>query len=83
MSITVLLFLQGIEGRSKNPVSLLIDAMTHPGADMGLQWPSLLTWKKTHRAVDHVVLGKGLPGGTWQVHTLFSRHLVYSWSRSI
>lgn len=57
---------QGIEGRSKNPVSLLIDAMTHPGADMGLEWPSLLTWKKTHKSVDHLALGKGQPGGAWQ-----------------
>ncbi|KAL0274747.1 UNVERIFIED_CONTAM: hypothetical protein PYX00_002799 [Menopon gallinae] len=57
---------QGIEGRSRNPVSLLIDSMTHPGADSGLEWPSLLTWKKSRKCMDHIVLGKGLPGGTWQ-----------------
>lgn len=41
--------------------------MSHPGADMGLEWPSLLTWKKTAKSLDHIVLGKGDPGGTWPV----------------
>lgn len=44
--------------------------MTHPGADMGLEWPSLLTWKKTAKTLDHIVLGKGEPGGTWPVSLL-------------
>lgn len=52
--------------------------MTHPGADMGLEWPSLLNWRKTNRSVDHVVLGKGHPGGAWQVRTfctIVAQHL--------
>lgn len=78
VGIILIFRLQGIEGRSKNPVSLLIDAMTHPGADMGLEWPSLLTWRKTHRGVEHVVLGKGQPGGAWQVRlaTVTKMHIT-------
>ncbi|XP_071448297.1 oxidative stress-induced growth inhibitor 1-like [Hetaerina americana] len=57
---------QGLEGRSRNPISLLFDALSHPGADMGLEMPSLLKWRyHPSRRVDHIVLGKGPPGGSW------------------
>jgi len=55
---------QDLEGRSANPVSLLFDTLNHPQADLGLELPSLLNWKfsKTN-AVDHVIIGRGPPGG--------------------
>ena len=61
-------YLQGLEGRSDNPVSLLLDALQKPNADLGVEDPSLLEWRhdSTH-IVDHVVLGRGKPGGVWQV----------------
>jgi hypothetical protein len=62
------IFFQGLEGRSTNPVSILFDALSHPDADIGHELPSLLEWKiRTDLAVDHVVLGRGNPGGAWQV----------------
>ena len=63
------IILQGLEGRSTNPVSILFDALAHPDADLGEDKPSLLEWK--HREdlkLDHVVLGKGCPGGAWKVN---------------
>jgi hypothetical protein len=60
--------LQGLEGRSNNPVSLLMDTLNHPCADLGLELPSLLEWRYHPECqVDHIVLGKGPPGGSWQV----------------
>lgn len=35
----------GLEGRSTNPISLLVDALEHPNADFGLQHKSLLEWR--------------------------------------
>ena len=59
---------EGIEGRSTNPVAVLFDALCRPDADLGLDNPSLLEWvQEKEHAVDHVVLGKGKPGGAWQV----------------
>ena len=59
---------QGLEGRSNNPVSLLMDTLNHPCADLGLELPSLLEWRRHPECqVDHIVLGKGPPGGSWQV----------------
>lgn len=58
---------QGLEGRAPHPLSLLMDALTHPGADLGLELPSLLQWRlHPERRVDHVVLGASPPGGAWQ-----------------
>ncbi|XP_076066320.1 oxidative stress-induced growth inhibitor 2-like [Oratosquilla oratoria] len=58
---------EGLEGRSNNPVAVLFDALHHPEADVGLDNPSALEWRyEPERAVDHVVLGKNLPGGAWQ-----------------
>jgi len=57
----------GLEGRSNNPVSLLLDALQKPEADLGLELPSLLEWRQVEEGkVDHVVLGRGKPGGIWQ-----------------
>ncbi|GLH08918.1 Oxidative stress-induced growth inhibitor 1, partial [Gryllus bimaculatus] len=55
------------QGRARTPLALLLDALERPGADAGLERPSLLRWRlRRERAVDHVVLGKGPPGGAWQ-----------------
>ena len=60
-------FHQGLEGRSNYPVALLLDALQKPEADLGLKNPSLLEWRHVPEArVDHVVLGRGGPGGIWQ-----------------
>lgn len=57
---------EGIEGRSTNPVSLLLDSLEHPCADLGMELPSMLEYKSHPNAqVDHIVLGKGPPGGSW------------------
>ena len=57
-----------MEGRSTNPVSILFDALSHPDADLGDDKPSLLNWQyRQDLKVDHVVLGKGCPGGAWKV----------------
>ncbi len=40
--------------------------LNHPDADTGQEKPSLLEWRKrTDLQLDHVVLGKGRPGGCW------------------
>lgn len=63
----------GIEGRGGGrPLALLMDQLQHPCVDAGLDVPSLLDWRSAsecpeHRIVDHIVLGKGQPGGAWQV----------------
>ncbi|KAL5288192.1 OSGIN2 family protein [Megaselia abdita] len=57
---------EGIEGRGTNPVSLLLDSLEHPCADLGMELPSMLEYKSNdQKIVDHVVIGKGPPGGTW------------------
>ena len=57
-----------LDGRSKNPVSILFDMLTHPDADIGIDETSLLDWKHhPEKAVPHVVLGKTGVGGAWQV----------------
>ncbi|KAF5281837.1 hypothetical protein FQA39_LY05051 [Lamprigera yunnana] len=55
----------GIEGRSTNPIALLLDSLIHPYADVGLELNSLIEWRKRGLEIDHVVLGKGPPGGSW------------------
>lgn len=58
---------QGLEGRASHPLSLLMDALVHPGADQGMELPSLLQWRHhPEQRVDHVVLGTTPPGGAWQ-----------------
>ncbi|XP_068972742.1 oxidative stress-induced growth inhibitor 1-like isoform X1 [Bombus flavifrons] len=62
----------GLEGRTGGrPLALLMDQLQHPCVDAGLDVPSLLTWKSVeqhpeHKVIDHIVLGKGQPGGSWQ-----------------
>lgn len=59
---------EGLEGRSNNPVSVLFDTLNHADADLGVDSPSFLRWirQPSGHDVDHVVLGRGLPGGSWQ-----------------
>ncbi|CAH1269586.1 OSGIN2 [Branchiostoma lanceolatum] len=58
---------EGLEGRSNNPVALLMDSLCHPNADLGMDEPSCLQWNHhPARNISHVVLGKGPPGGAWQ-----------------
>lgn len=75
--------MQGLEGRSNNPVSLLMDTLNHPCADLGLELPSLLGWRRHPECqVDHIVLGKGPPGGSWQVilrKLVIGNNKVYNW----
>lgn len=58
---------EGLEGRSSNPVALLADTLLRPNADIGELNPSSLLWKHDpSKAVRHVVIGRGNPGGFWQ-----------------
>ncbi|XP_022235453.1 oxidative stress-induced growth inhibitor 2-like [Limulus polyphemus] len=58
---------EGLEGRSKNPVSVLFDALLRPEADFGLDFPSVVRWEHhPEQKIGHVVLGKGPAGGSWQ-----------------
>ncbi|KAB0804764.1 hypothetical protein PPYR_01734 [Photinus pyralis] len=36
----------GLEGRSTNPISLLLDSLAQPYADMGLELTPLIEWRK-------------------------------------
>jgi len=59
----------GLEGRSNNPVSLLLDCLQRPQADLGLDLEPLLSWRSEPAAgSNHVVLGRGKPGGVWQTY---------------
>lgn len=56
----------GLEGRSRNPVSLLIDNLMHPDADLGARLQSKIKWRQDPSAkVDHLCLGRGGVGGVW------------------
>ncbi|KAG4066713.1 hypothetical protein HA402_007349 [Bradysia odoriphaga] len=56
----------GLEGRCTNPVSLLLDSLQNPCADLGMDLPSMLRYEyNPENQIDHVVLGKGKPGGSW------------------
>lgn len=57
---------QGLSGRSLNRVSVLFDQLMSPNTDFGGGEKSKLRWEyHPERAIDHVVLGTGLPGGLW------------------
>ncbi|TNN38959.1 Oxidative stress-induced growth inhibitor 2 [Liparis tanakae] len=57
---------EGLEGRSSNPVAVLFDSLLLPDSDFGLDHSSPLEWRyEPERAVPHLVLGKGPPGGAW------------------
>ena len=56
----------GLEGRSNNPISVLFDTLMRPNADIGEDHAPSLTW--THdpsKAIPHIVIGNGKPGGSW------------------
>ncbi|UJR31928.1 hypothetical protein I4U23_019402 [Adineta vaga] len=56
----------GLEGRSRNPVSLLIDNLIHPDADLGAHLQSKIKWRhEPSLSIDHVCLGRGGIGGVW------------------
>lgn len=58
---------EGLEGRSNNQVALLLDTLLCPDADIGELHPSSIRWEyHPSRAVSHVVIGRGNPGGFWQ-----------------
>ena len=65
-----------MEGRSNNPVSLLLDALQKPEADLGMERESLLQWERVGARAEHVVLGRGAPGGVW--HSLAPNLLTVS-----
>ncbi|XP_061076787.1 oxidative stress induced growth inhibitor 1 [Conger conger] len=57
---------EGLEGRSSNPVAVLFDSLLLPDSDFGADYPSPLVWRyEPERAIPHVVLGRGPPGGAW------------------
>ncbi|KAI3369712.1 hypothetical protein L3Q82_024550, partial [Scortum barcoo] len=57
---------EGLEGRSSNPVAVLFDSLLLPDSDFGLEHTSPLEWRyEPERAIPHLVLGKGPPGGAW------------------
>lgn len=57
---------EGLEGRSQSPVALLFDALLRPDTDFGGTADSVLSWKwQEERAIPHLVLGRGPPGGAW------------------
>lgn len=45
----------GLEGRSTNPVSLLLDSLQNPCADIGMTLPSMLTYR--YHAEKQVISG--------------------------
>ena len=57
---------EGLEGRSRNQLALLMDTLLHPNADIGELHPSTLSWKHDQsQHISHVVIGDGKPGGSW------------------
>jgi hypothetical protein len=56
----------GLEGRTRNPVSLLFDHLTHPDVDLGARLQSKLKWRYDKATiVDHLCLGRTDIGGVW------------------
>ncbi|XP_050671598.1 oxidative stress-induced growth inhibitor 1-like [Leptidea sinapis] len=56
----------GLEGRSQNPIPLLLDNLLRPCADLGIQADPLIEWRfDANKEIEHVVLGRGAPGGSW------------------
>lgn len=57
---------EGLHGRSLNPVALLFDQLQRPNVDLGSDQRSCLKWHHhSNKAIKHVVLGSGPPGGSW------------------
>lgn len=58
---------------------MLFDTLNHPEADLGIENPSVVSWTKhSNKEVDHVILGKGVPGGCWQVCKYFYSNIFFS-----
>ncbi|KAF6197609.1 hypothetical protein GE061_008574 [Apolygus lucorum] len=59
---------QCVETRvGSSPLGHLLDHLVRPGADAGLRLPPIVDWvDHPSRALSHVVVGKGPPGGTWK-----------------
>ena len=56
----------GLEGRSRNPVSLLFDNLLHPDADLGANLQSKIKWRHDPSSrIDHLCLGRNGIGGVW------------------
>ena len=72
----------GLEGRSINPVAVLFDTLQRPDADFGSDQPSCLEWRySSSNSVDHIVLGKGRPGGAWDRMSECMETLTVSFSQ--
>ncbi|KAM3920225.1 oxidative stress-induced growth inhibitor 1 [Leptodactylus fuscus] len=57
---------EGLEGRSSSPLALLFDTLLRPDTDFLGDVDSVLKWTlEPERAIPHLVLGKGPPGGAW------------------
>ncbi|KAG7300607.1 hypothetical protein JYU34_014901 [Plutella xylostella] len=57
---------EGLEGRSQNPLPLLMDTLLRPCADMGIPADPLIEWRfDVEKKIEHIVLGRGPPGGAW------------------
>ncbi|XP_034825852.1 oxidative stress-induced growth inhibitor 1-like [Maniola hyperantus] len=66
LEVDLMTLAEGLEGRSQNPIALLVDNLVRPCADLGLQEDPLIEWRyDVEKQIDHVVLGKGPPGGAW------------------
>ncbi|GBP85606.1 Oxidative stress-induced growth inhibitor 2 [Eumeta japonica] len=58
---------EGLEGRSQNPIPILLDSLMRPGADLGFQAEPLVEWRfEPDKQIDHVVLGRSGVGGAWR-----------------
>lgn len=59
---------EGLEGRSNSPAALLFDTLLRPDTDFLGDVDSVLQWTfEPKRAIPHLVLGRGPPGGAWNV----------------
>ncbi|KAM3956624.1 LOW QUALITY PROTEIN: oxidative stress-induced growth inhibitor 1 [Aphomia sociella] len=68
---------EGLEGRSQNPIPLLMDNLLRPCADLGVKADPLIEWKyDVEKQIEHIVLGRGPPGGAW--HSFPARVLTLS-----
>ena len=54
-----------MQGRSRNQVAVLFDQLLRPNVDLGNDQTCLKWHYHSNKAVKHVVLGSGLPGGSW------------------
>ncbi|KAI2806699.1 Oxidative stress-induced growth inhibitor 2 [Blomia tropicalis] len=70
----------GLTGRTLNRVSILFDQLQNPNTDFGHRQQSTLEWRyHPDKAIDHICLGTGLPGGLW--HSLRKSKSILTVSR--